>query len=238
MPPLLNRTPADGSGAMFDTIAPRYDLLNRLMSFGLDGRWRRQLVRSLELEEVSKPRVLDLAAGTGDVSCTLIDHLVGAQVVALDPSEKMLEIADRKLKTSTTEQFRSVVGDAQALPFADQSFDGITIAFGIRNIPDRGLALREMARVVRPKRRVSILELVEPRGMLGPLARLYVHDIVPRLGALLSGAEAYRYLEKSIAAFPNPQEFQILLAQSGLQLIRHAPLSFGAVNLFVCSSKG
>ena len=123
-----------------------------------------------------------------------------------------------------------VPGDAQELPFPDASFDGITMAFGIRNVPDRALALSEMARVLRPGGRAVILELSEPRN---PLARFHVHKVVPILGALLSGAAEYRYLEKSIAAFPPPDSFGSLMAVRGLPVEKLLRLTLGVACLFV-----
>ena len=128
-------------------------------------------------------------------------------------------------------------GDAQAIDAEGATFDGATIAFGIRNVPDRRLALREMRRVVRPGGRVVVLELGEPRvGILGPLARLHVHVLVPRIGALLSGAREYRYLQASIAAFPAPDEFVGWMRDAGLFDVSATPLTFGACTLYVGSA--
>jgi demethylmenaquinone methyltransferase/2-methoxy-6-polyprenyl-1,4-benzoquinol methylase len=124
-------------------------------------------------------------------------------------------------------------GIAEELPFPAASFDGVTIAFGLRNVPDRPRALAEMARVVRPGGRVAVLELGEPRGLLGPLARFHVHVVVPRMGALLSGAREYRYLERSIAAFPPADEVAEMVRAAGLVPERPRPLGFGACHLYV-----
>jgi demethylmenaquinone methyltransferase/2-methoxy-6-polyprenyl-1,4-benzoquinol methylase len=125
------------------------------------------------------------------------------------------------------------VGVAEELPFDDASFDGVSIAFGLRNVPDRERGLREMARVVRPGGRVVVLELGEPRGrLLGPIARFHIHRVVPRLGALLSGAREYRYLEKSIAAFPPPEEVVAMMRRAGQVPREPEPLAFGACHLF------
>ncbi len=127
-------------------------------------------------------------------------------------------------------------GDAERLPFPDASFDGLVMAFGIRNVPDRAAALRGMARVVRPGGRISILELSEPRsGILGPLARFHVHHVVPRVGALLSGASEYGYLQASIAAFPPPAEFASLMRASGLDVLGVEPMTFGVVCLYIAT---
>ncbi len=214
---------AAGSGAMFDRIARRYDLLNRVLSVGLDRGWRRRAVAALDPR--AGERFLDVATGTGDVALAILAHEPGAQVVGLDPSREMLARAAAKSSALTL-----VPGDAQALPFPDASFDGVTIAFGIRNVPDRGRALGEMARVLRPGGRAVILELAEPTNAL---ARFHVHQVVPRVGALLSGAAEYRYLQRSIAAFPAPEIFAALLAEHGLVPERVTPLTLGVATLFV-----
>jgi demethylmenaquinone methyltransferase/2-methoxy-6-polyprenyl-1,4-benzoquinol methylase len=225
--------PRGGSGAMFDAIAPRYDLLNRLLSLGIDQGWRRRTVEALQLH--AGHRVLDLATGTADLAIQIARRGDDIAVVGLDPSTGMLAIGrDKVAAAGLGDRVTLVEGDAEQLPFADASFDGVTIAFGIRNVPDRPRALREMARVVRPGGRVAILELSEPRGgILGPLARFHVHQVVPRLGALLSGAREYRYLQQSIAAFPPPDEFAATMASSGLAVVEVAPLTFGVAALFV-----
>lgn len=225
-----------GSGQMFDAIAHRYDLLNRLMSLGIDQLWRRRTVAALELPE--KARVLDLATGTADLALQIASAHPDCTVVGLDPSREMLAIGRRKIAAQGLgARIELVEGDAQALPFAPASFDGITIAFGIRNVPDRAAALQEMARVVRPGGRVCVLELTEPRrGLLAPLARFHVHVVVPRLGAALSGSREYRYLQQSIAAFPAPDEFDELCRAAALDPVSRQRFALGACHLFVSRS--
>ena len=223
----------DGSGAMFDGIAPRYDLLNRIISLGIDERWRERTVRSLALPEGA--HVLDLATGTGDLALRIARRHPDATVVGVDPSCGMLEVGRQKVsRVSLDGRVTLVEGDAQALPFEDETFDGVTIAFGIRNVPDRDAGLREMARVCRVGARVSILELSEPRsGILGPLARFHVHHVVPRLGAWLSGAHEYRYLAQSIRAFPPQDAFAAQMEAAGLRVLEVRPMTFGVCTLFV-----
>ena len=224
------RSPEDGSGAMFDRIAARYDLVNRVISLGLDHSWRRRTVQALRLAPGA--RVLDVATGTGDLAIE-IARASTASVVGLDPSQGMLEIGRRKVAArQLTERVELVCGSAEALPFPDHSFDAACMAFGIRNVPDRPRALRELARVLRPSGRLAILELSEPRGMLGPLARFHVHSFVPWIGAMLSGAREYRYLERSIAAFPPAGEFVESMQEAGFSATSAHALSFGAVHLF------
>lgn len=225
-------TPQGGSGQMFDRIAGRYDLLNRIMSLGMDRGWRRRLVESLQLGAAAA--VLDVATGTGDVALALSRTHPDARIVGLDPSAGMLEVGRSKVDAAGLGQrIELVEGDAQDMPFATDTFDGACIAFGIRNVPDRARGLREMARVTRPGGRVCVLELGEPRaGVLTPFARFHVHQVVPRLGALLSGESEYEYLQASIAAFPAPEVFCELMRGAGLVDVGFTSFQFGAVNLY------
>jgi len=227
--------PANGSGAMFDRIAGRYDAMNRVLSFGLDRGWRRRAVRALQLGE--RARVLDLATGTGDLAIDIARMHPRAEVIGLDPSPRMLAVAQAKLaRRRLADRVTLVRGDAQQLPYASCEMDAATIAFGIRNVPDRLAALREMARVVRPGGRVAVLELGEPRrGLLARAARFHTRHVVPRLGALLSGAREYRYLQSSIAAFPPSAEFARLMERAGLHVIDVVPLTFGVCTLYIAT---
>ncbi|HVV87133.1 MAG TPA: bifunctional demethylmenaquinone methyltransferase/2-methoxy-6-polyprenyl-1,4-benzoquinol methylase UbiE [Kofleriaceae bacterium] len=227
-------SPAAGSGAMFDRIARRYDLLNRVMSFGVDRRWRRRTADALALPDRPR-RVLDLATGTADLAIAVARRYRQAEGVGVDPSAKMIEVGAAKVAArGLAARVSFALGDACALEHDDRSFDGVTMAFGIRNVPDRPLALRELARVARPGARVAILELGEPEGgVMAPLARFHIRQVVPRVGALLSGAREYRYLQSSIAAFPPPAEFAAMMETAGLRVLDVVPLTFGVCNLYV-----
>lgn len=227
----------DGSGAMFDRIAARYDLLNRLISLGGDRRWRRIAAEALALHGWTRrpPRVLDVASGTGDLAIEIARRYPGVAVHGIDASRGMTEIGRRKVdRAGFGDRITLDAGDALELPFSDDSFDAATIAFGIRNIPDRNRALREMARVTRSEGRVVVLEAGEPSaGLTGALARFHIHVIVPFVGGLLAGAEEYRYLERSIRAFPQVSEFVRTMAAAGLEEVETRSLTFGVCNLFL-----
>ncbi|MDO9018281.1 MAG: bifunctional demethylmenaquinone methyltransferase/2-methoxy-6-polyprenyl-1,4-benzoquinol methylase UbiE [Deltaproteobacteria bacterium] len=225
--------PRGGSGEMFDRIASRYDLMNRIISLGIDQRWRRRTVDALALKPGA--RVLDLATGTGDLAMMIARRHPEVTVVGVDPSAGMLAEGDRKVAAAGLgDRVTLRRGDAEQLEADDASVDGISMAFGIRNVVDRPKALREMARALKPGGRVAILELSEPRrGLLGMMARVHIHHVVPTLGALLSGAWEYRYLQRSIAAFPPAAEFAEVMRASGLRVERAEPMTFGVVHLYV-----
>jgi demethylmenaquinone methyltransferase/2-methoxy-6-polyprenyl-1,4-benzoquinol methylase len=229
-------SPRPGSGEMFDALAARYDLLNRIISLGMDQGWRRRAVAAMQLGPGMT--ALDLATGTGDLAIRIARTHADVTVLATDPSRGMLDVAVEKARP-LGDRIRFSVGDAQAIDLPDGAVDAVSIAFGIRNVEDRPRALREMARVTRPGGRVVVLELSEPeRGPLAALARFHIHRVVPRIGAALSGSAEYAYLQRSIAAFPPPQVFAAAMSAAGLRMIEVAPMSFGSVCLFVATPAG
>lgn len=231
-----NRLESLGHGAMFDRIAHRYDLLNRLMSFGIDASWRRALVRTVcAAWHGSEGDALDLATGTGDVAFALARALPNVSVLGLDASQEMLKHAQTKARRlSLTHRVQLVHGNAYELPFASERFAACTIAFGLRNLHERAAALRQVVRVLKPGGVFVCLELGEPRGgLISALARWHVHYLVPALGALLSKPHEYRYLQASIAAFPEPATVLREFGQAGLVEARCERLTFGTAHLFV-----
>jgi demethylmenaquinone methyltransferase/2-methoxy-6-polyprenyl-1,4-benzoquinol methylase len=191
---------------MFDRIAPVYDAMNRVMTAGLDLRWRRATAAAAVR---AGDRVLDAACGTGDLA--LADLRAGAgAVVGLDFADRMLERARRK--SAGVEWVR---GDVLALPFADGSFDAATVGFGLRNVADLQLGLRELRRVLRPGGRLAVLEITQPRGALRPFFSLWFDRLVPLAGRLLPGGGAYAYLPASVRRFPPAEELTGLLEQVG-----------------------
>lgn len=208
--------------AMFARIARRYDLVNRCLSFGIDQRWRRALVR--HLEGARGLSVVDVCCGTGDLAFALQRR--GARVLGVDFTPAMLQHARRKGAGASA---CFVAGDALRLPVSDRRADAATIAFGLRNLADRELGLREMARVVRPGGWVLVLEFSLPRGrLLGLLYRLYFTRILPVLGGWISGdAAAYRYLPDTVLAWPAPEELRAEMESLGLEHCGFRRLSGG-----------
>jgi demethylmenaquinone methyltransferase / 2-methoxy-6-polyprenyl-1,4-benzoquinol methylase len=206
---------------MFDRIAPVYDVMNRVMTAGLDRRWRRLAVR-----EVVWPgdRVLDACCGTGDLAVEAERR--GARVVGLDFSEQMLERARRK-----SPAIEWIQGDALALPFADGEFDAATVGFGVRNLDDLELGLRELHRVLRSGGRLAVLEITRPRGLLRPFFRVWLDVLVPLAGKVLPGGKAYTYLPASIRRFPGPEDLSELLEDAGFRDVRYRLLGGGSVAL-------
>ncbi|HZQ16005.1 MAG TPA: ubiquinone/menaquinone biosynthesis methyltransferase [Gaiellaceae bacterium] len=197
--------------SMFDRIAPVYDAMNRIMTAGLDLRWRR-----LAAEEVVRrgDRVLDGACGTGDFAVAGL-RAGARRVTGLDFSERMLERARRK-----EPRVEWVQGDLLALPFDDATFDAATVGFGVRNVADLDRCLRELRRVLVPGGRLAILEITRPRGPLRPFFSLWFDRVVPLLGRLLPGGSAYTYLPASVRRFPDAEALAGLLGAAGFSEVR------------------
>ncbi len=208
---------------MFDRIAPVYDVMNRAMTAGLDRRWRR-----LTVDAVVAPgdRVLDACCGTGDLA--LAAMAAGGSATGLDFSQGMLDRARRK-----SSEIEWVLGDLLRLPFADGAFDSATVGFGVRNVEDLDLALRELRRVLKPRGRLAILEIVRPRGPLAPFFRAWFDGLVPLAGKLLPGGAAYSYLPASVRRFPAPPELAERVRAAGFHPVARRRLGGGIVVLLV-----
>ena len=215
---------------MFDGIAARYDLLNRLTTFGIDKRWRKKAVEKLGLGPGQT--LLDVAAGTLDISIAAARKYPSTRVIAADPSREMMKMGVKKV--SPNESIHLVTCTAEQLPFSPETVHAAIIAFGIRNFTNRAQALRKLYEIIRPGGRLVILELCIPKqGLLAPVATLYVERVIPLMGALLSSGAEYAYLPESMKKFPQPEDFQSELQSAGFDVIESIPFMAGACSLFV-----
>ena len=212
---------------MFAKISPRYDLLNHLLSANIDLRWRRRVVRKLKPLLTKDARVLDVGCGTGDLSIELFEK-TAAQVTGLDFCRPMLTLAQAKAP-----RLAFIEGDALRLPFADASFEGLTIGFALRNLASVEDGLSELLRVLKPNGVVAILEFSEPvSGLFRRLVGFYNRNLLPRIGGLLSGSRgAYEYLPDSISRFPNQETLAGMMRAAGFEDVRFENLSGGIAAL-------
>jgi demethylmenaquinone methyltransferase/2-methoxy-6-polyprenyl-1,4-benzoquinol methylase len=217
---------------MFTAIAPRYDLLNHLLSANVDKLWWRRTARTFSAL-LSKPnaQVLDLCCGTGDMAFALRRHAPTAQITGADFSHAMLVLASAK--TSSNHPVKWIEADALALPFPDSSFDLVTSAFGFRNLADYDAGLREIRRVLRSGGEIGILECNEPAGLLGKVYEVYFKSVLPKIGGFISGSKsAYSYLPASVARFPSPPEMLARMQSAGFSEVSWTPYTFGIAGLF------
>jgi demethylmenaquinone methyltransferase/2-methoxy-6-polyprenyl-1,4-benzoquinol methylase len=211
----------DAVRTMFDRIAPVYDAMNRVMTMGLDRRWRR-LTAEAVVQDGNE--VLDACCGTGDLA--VADERAGGDVTGLDFSERMLDRA--RPKSAAVSWVRA---DVLAMPFREASFDVVTVGFGIRNVEDLEAVLRELARVLRPGGRLGCLEITRPRGALRPFFRLWFDGLVPLAGKLLPGGAAYSYLPASVRRFPGPEDLADAMRRAGFDDVGWRLLGGGIVAL-------
>jgi demethylmenaquinone methyltransferase/2-methoxy-6-polyprenyl-1,4-benzoquinol methylase len=233
----VDKTPAR-IATMFDAIAPRYDLLNHVLSAGLDRRWRTRAIAELQLGRGAS--VLDLCTGTGDLAVEAARHAAGVSVVGVDFAGQMLRLAQDKLRAlQLTRTIRLVRGDATRIPLATGCCDAATIGFGIRNVVDPAAALSEIARVLRPGGRLAILEFGQPRiPGVRTLYAWYFRYLLPLVGRLISKHQsAYSYLPASVGTFPSAAEFSAIIAATGFSQVRAVPLTFGIVYLYVAERR-
>lgn len=209
--------------AMFDRISPVYDFMNHAMTAGLDRRWRRMAAESVVAPGA---KVLDACCGTGDLA--LVAERAGGKVTGLDFSERMLARAREKSQT-----VEWVLGDVTALPFEAESFDAVTVGFGIRNVPDLEAGLAELVRVLRPGGRIACLEITRPEGLLKPFFRLWFDGVIPLAGKLLPGGRAYTYLPASVRRFPGPPDLAAAFGRAGFDGVGWKLMGGGIVALHV-----
>jgi demethylmenaquinone methyltransferase/2-methoxy-6-polyprenyl-1,4-benzoquinol methylase len=218
---------------MFGQIAPRYDLLNHLLSLNIDKYWRRQTVRRVAPK--GETPILDVCTGTGDLALAFARR-TQAQIVAADFCPEMLAIGRHKAQRSgRASQVIFIEADAQCLPFADDQFQIVSVAFGLRNVSDTDQGLREMVRVCQPGGRVAVLEFTTPRRWpLRPLYGWYFRNVLPRVGQSLApnGAGAYLYLPESVGEFPSYDALAGRMEQAGLNEVGFTPLTFGVATLY------
>ncbi|MDR2885337.1 MAG: bifunctional demethylmenaquinone methyltransferase/2-methoxy-6-polyprenyl-1,4-benzoquinol methylase UbiE [Rikenellaceae bacterium] len=228
---------------MFDGIAPHYDLLNRLLSLGIDRGWRRKAVRAVVrfLGVSSNSNILDVATGTGDMAVALARAVPGSQVVGVDISEGMLEVGRKKVaRAGLSDRITLSQGDTAGLGSDEQKFDAATAAFGVRNFEDLAAGIAGMHRALRPGGMIAVLEFSTPRNRLfGAMYRLYFHRVLPLVGGWISGdAKAYRYLPGSVDEFPAPPYFVALLEHTGFTDCRARSLTGGVAYLYTGIKKG
>ena len=217
---------------MFDDISPRYDFLNHFLSFGIDRLWRKRLVTMLRQDA---PRdILDVATGTGDLAIAMAGINPG-RILGIDISRQMLAEGERKIKAAgLTSLISFTEGDAENIPYPDQSFHAVTVAFGVRNFVDLEAGLREMRRVLTPGGTMYILEFSHPASFpMKQLYRLYSAWFIPLCGRIISGnQDAYRYLPESVAAFPSGQRFLEVMQKAGMKELAAYELSQGIATIY------
>jgi demethylmenaquinone methyltransferase / 2-methoxy-6-polyprenyl-1,4-benzoquinol methylase len=223
----------DRIAGMFDAIAPRYDLLNHVLSAGIDRRWRVRAIDALQL--TGRETLLDVCTGTADVALEARREVRAARVIGVDFAGAMLSLGLRKVRAAgQAGRIVLVRGDAMRLPVPDASADAATVAFGIRNVQRPEVACAELARALRPGGRLAILEFGVPRlPGVRALYLWYFKHLLPLVGRLVSGhGGAYSYLPASVGTFPPPNEFMKILRQAGFDEVQAVPLTFGIVYLY------
>jgi demethylmenaquinone methyltransferase / 2-methoxy-6-polyprenyl-1,4-benzoquinol methylase len=222
---------------MFDTIAFRYDFLNRFLSGGADIAWRKKAIR--ELREIDPKSILDVATGTGDLPIMMMKMLNPEQITGIDISDGMLDIGRKKIsKLHLENQITLLSGDAEIILFGDNSFDAVTVAFGVRNFQNLEKGLAEMFRILRPGGKLVILEFSKPeKGLFLSFYKVYLRMIAPRIGKMVSGnLDAYKYLNDSVNAFPECEVFTRILEKTGYKNCVYKKVSLGICSIY-CGKK-
>ena len=216
---------------MFDNIAPKYDLLNHVLSMKIDVLWRNTLVKWMNADQPKE--VLDVATGTGDLAIA-VQKGTGAKIVGLDLSQQMLNVGIEKIKKiSLTDQIEMIKGDAENLPFESNKFDAVSVAFGVRNFENLEKGLDELKRVVKEGKSVYILEFSKVEGFLAPFYMFYFKNILPQIGKLVSkDNRAYTYLPDSVNAFPFGEKMKQILLDTGYSKVEYKKLSLGIATIY------
>jgi demethylmenaquinone methyltransferase/2-methoxy-6-polyprenyl-1,4-benzoquinol methylase len=218
---------------MFNSIAFRYDFLNRFLSGGADITWRKKAIR--ELREINPKTILDVATGTGDLPVMMMKMLDPERITGIDISDGMLELGRKKIsKLHLENQITLLTGDAEAIHFSDHSFDAVTVAFGVRNFQHLEKGLAEMFRILRPGGKLVILEFSKPeKGLFLSFYKVYLRMIAPRIGKMLSGSlDAYKYLNDSVNAFPEGEVFAGILEKTGYKNCICKKLGLGICSIY------
>ena len=214
---------------IFNDISTTYDFLNHFLSFGIDIIWRKKFIKSLGFSKDDK--VLDVATGTGDVAFA-IKKKYKSEIIGLDLSINMLDIAKKKSKKMNAEDIVFMEGDAENLPFDDNAFNKLVISYGLRNLGDCKKGLEEFYRVLKPNSKIGILEFLHPKlTIMSKLFKFYFNNILPRVASLFSNSKAYRYLPESVENFMTPNELKILLEEVGFKNVSCNNLTFGITTI-------
>jgi demethylmenaquinone methyltransferase/2-methoxy-6-polyprenyl-1,4-benzoquinol methylase len=217
---------------MFDSIAPKYDLLNKVLSGGVDRGWRKKAIN--QLIPIAPKQILDIATGTADLALEAV-RLKPTSIVGVDISNKMLDIGRLKIqKKSLSNLIKLTQGDSENLPFENESFDAITVAFGVRNFEHLEIGLAEMNRVMKPNGMTVILEFSQPTQFpIKQFYNFYSKSIMPTIGQMLSKERsAYEYLPESVKAFPYGNAFLDVLKKTGFKDVKCIPLTFGIASIY------
>jgi demethylmenaquinone methyltransferase/2-methoxy-6-polyprenyl-1,4-benzoquinol methylase len=222
---------------MFDSIAFRYDIMNRMLSAGTDMGWRKKAIS--QLKELQPKNILDVATGTGDVAMLTYQLLQPQKITGIDISNGMLDIGRKKIEKANLREYISLLqADSEHIPFPDASFDAVTVAFGVRNFEHLEEGLKEMLRVLRPGGKLVVLEFSKPKQTwFKRIASIYIDNIAPRFGKLFAkNKDAYQYLNDSIQAFPEGQAFLNIMNDAGFERTYLKPLSLGICTIY-CGSR-
>jgi len=229
-------TKKDQVAEMFNDISPKYDFLNRFLSAGIDVKWRKKAIR--QLKEINPSNMLDVACGTGDMCILAYNILHPEKITGIDISDGMLEIGRKKIEKSGINAIELLKGDSEAINFETNSFDAVTVAFGVRNFQDLQQGLSEILRVLKPEGMLVVLEFSKPKSLLVKLFyNLYMKIVTPNMGKIFSkNRHAYEYLDASIKKFPEGNSFLEILSNTGFKKTYQKSLSLGICSIY-CGTK-